>query len=36
MKLWEEMMTAAQRAVGKEDAAGPMLFPPRFAKEDRP
>lgn len=36
MKLREEMMTAAQRAVGKEDAAGPMRFPPRFAKEDRP
>lgn len=36
MKLREEMMTAARRAVGKEDAVGLMRFPSRFAKEDRP
>ena len=29
-------MTAARRAVGKEDAAEPRRFPPRFAQEDRP
>lgn len=36
MKLREEMMTADWRAVGKEDAAEPMRFPPRFVQEDHP